>query len=325
MKTVSIVFCLAFLGQSTTLWGQMTLFGDVYIAPGYEMYLAHNDIYFDHGCIYTDRGERSGVFSFAPGTQWENIHETSYIDGFVRVYDPDTFVFPIGHDNVVQRLTISDFYGADHLDVAYQQNPHSFRSLPQGVDAISDTHFWEIHDGRGLGTLTLEWNAASALHQLFGSFVPSDKIPERLTIGGYTAQGWEVIPSEIVALEDASDPTIAGSLKSAEWVDFSEYSAFTLMALSPDDITTYQVITTTGDGKNDVWVIEGIEKYPQAHVSVYNRWGEEVFSAKNGYQNDWRGHYKSFSEKLPTGPYFYLIDLDNDGTVDKKGWLYITD
>ena len=41
------------------------------------------------------------------------------------------------------------------------------------------------------------------------------------------------------------------------------------------------------DGKNDTWIIQGIEQYPQAHISVYNRWGELVFISANGYKNDW--------------------------------------
>ncbi|NCF31775.1 MAG: T9SS type B sorting domain-containing protein, partial [Bacteroidetes bacterium] len=84
-------------------------------------------------------------------------------------------------------------------------------------------------------------------------------------------------------------------------------------------------ITPNGDGKNDTWIIEGIEQYPKAQIFVYNRWGEVVLSAKRGYKNDWAGNYKNNRDLLPTGPYYYIIDFENDGRIDLSGWIYISD
>jgi len=84
-------------------------------------------------------------------------------------------------------------------------------------------------------------------------------------------------------------------------------------------------ISSNGDGVNDTWRIQNIEKYPQAKVYVYNRLGREVYRALNGYNNDWRGTFESNADLLPSGPYFYTIDLENDGKVDMQGWLYIQD
>jgi gliding motility-associated-like protein len=90
------------------------------------------------------------------------------------------------------------------------------------------------------------------------------------------------------------------------------------------EINTSQAITPNGDGVNDTWVIYNIEQYPASTVRVFNRWGSEVFFAKN-YQNNWDGYYKNSSQSLPDGSsYYYQIDLDGNGTTDKEGWLYIT-
>ena len=90
------------------------------------------------------------------------------------------------------------------------------------------------------------------------------------------------------------------------------------------NINVSQVITPNGDGVNDTWMISNIESYPKNTVKVFNRWGSEVFFA-NGYRNDWNGYYKNSSQSLPDGSsYYYQIDLDGDGTIEKDGWIYIS-
>ncbi|PCJ95295.1 MAG: hypothetical protein COA50_08770 [Flavobacteriaceae bacterium] len=82
-----------------------------------------------------------------------------------------------------------------------------------------------------------------------------------------------------------------------------------------------EAFTPNGDGINDTWVIPDIDNYPNSIVRVYNRWGHEVFAAQ-GYQNNWKGIYRSNSQKLPTGSYMYVIDLGN-GTAPIQGWLFV--
>ena len=90
------------------------------------------------------------------------------------------------------------------------------------------------------------------------------------------------------------------------------------------ELNVSEAITPNGDGDNDTWVIYNIENHPGSIVRVFNRWGKEVFYSRD-YKNDWDGHYKDFSNNLPTsGSYYYQIDLGGDGTIDLKGWLYIT-
>lgn len=90
------------------------------------------------------------------------------------------------------------------------------------------------------------------------------------------------------------------------------------------EINVSQAITPNGDGVNDTWVIYNLSNHPGSIVRVFNRWGKEVFYSAD-YQNNWSGHYKDNSEKLPTsGSYFYQIDLGGDGSIDAQGWLYIT-
>ena len=84
-----------------------------------------------------------------------------------------------------------------------------------------------------------------------------------------------------------------------------------------------------GDGINDTWTIRGglSENYPNNQIRIFNRWGVSVYETK-GYQNDWNGsNYNSSgstSSNLPVGTYFYLLDLNGDGSNVKKGYVYLT-
>ena len=72
----------------------------------------------------------------------------------------------------------------------------------------------------------------------------------------------------------------------------------------------YTGFTPDNDGRNDTWEIDNIAAFPQIHVRIYNRNGQEIFQSK-GYANAWDGTYKG--TELPKGTYYYVIAL-NDGT-----------
>ena len=90
-----------------------------------------------------------------------------------------------------------------------------------------------------------------------------------------------------------------------------------------DGLIVNDVLTPNGDGINDTWMIMNIERFPNAAIKVYNRWGNEVFSTSN-YSNNWEGTADSGGDKLPTGSYFYQIDQNGNGSKILSGWIYIT-
>ena len=70
------------------------------------------------------------------------------------------------------------------------------------------------------------------------------------------------------------------------------------------------VITTNGDGINDLFEIENLQE--NTEVIILNRWGNVVFSAKN-YQNNWDGKDTSGYE-LTDGVYFYKYTTESGNT-----------
>ncbi|MBC5846200.1 gliding motility-associated C-terminal domain-containing protein, partial [Flavobacterium muglaense] len=86
-------------------------------------------------------------------------------------------------------------------------------------------------------------------------------------------------------------------------------------------VTAAEAITPNGDGINDTWVINNIENYPNAVVRVFNRWGAEVFFARN-YQNNWDARNKN-NQTLPEGSYYYQINFESTSKANQEGWIYI--
>jgi gliding motility-associated-like protein len=80
------------------------------------------------------------------------------------------------------------------------------------------------------------------------------------------------------------------------------------------------IITPNGDGYNDTWIIRNIDLFPDAEVSVFNRWGEQVFHTKNLLANPWDG--TSGGKLLPTDSYHYILRL-NDGSKPRSGVISI--
>lgn len=79
--------------------------------------------------------------------------------------------------------------------------------------------------------------------------------------------------------------------------------------------------TPNNDGKNDVWRVIGLEKYPNAIVSVFDRAGQLMFFSDYGTPRFWDGTYKG--RLLPNGVYVYLINLNDGSDQFLKGTLSI--
>lgn len=79
------------------------------------------------------------------------------------------------------------------------------------------------------------------------------------------------------------------------------------------------VITPNGDGRNDKFVIRGLEKYPNSRLYIYDllRSGRLVYQS-NDYRNDWEG------QGCYPGLYVYRLEVKEEGkTKIYKGKLII--
>ncbi|MBW3520507.1 gliding motility-associated C-terminal domain-containing protein, partial [Flavobacterium sp. NKUCC04_CG] len=81
----------------------------------------------------------------------------------------------------------------------------------------------------------------------------------------------------------------------------TDQSQFTI---TYQDCSIPKGISPNGDGFNDSW---DLGKHGVLDVIIYNRWGLEVYTHKNGYTNQWAGQDKS-GKPLASGTYFYVIN-----------------
>jgi gliding motility-associated-like protein len=66
-----------------------------------------------------------------------------------------------------------------------------------------------------------------------------------------------------------------------------------------------------GDGKNDYYVIHGIENLKDNKFTVFNRWGQVIYE-KEAYANDWEGTNGN-GTLMPDGTYFVLFTVQVPG------------
>lgn len=73
-----------------------------------------------------------------------------------------------------------------------------------------------------------------------------------------------------------------------------------------DKILVPNAFSPNGDGINDTWIIEPLEFFTESFTSVYNRYGQLIYSSK-GYSKPWDGTRNG--TQVPIGVYYYVIDL----------------
>ena len=73
------------------------------------------------------------------------------------------------------------------------------------------------------------------------------------------------------------------------------------------------IFTPNGDGINDFFIIENIERFPNSKLEIFNRWGKLVYKSDN-YKNNWDGN------DLNAGTYYYIFypnDLTGKSEIQK--------
>ncbi|MBV7530129.1 gliding motility-associated C-terminal domain-containing protein [Chitinophaga sp. sic0106] len=88
-------------------------------------------------------------------------------------------------------------------------------------------------------------------------------------------------------------------------------------------IRANNVITPNNDGRNDRWVIQSLEDYPENEAIITDRTGRVIFKQKN-YSNTWDG--KLNGQPLAEGTYYYTFSVYNNITKTTdvaKGYITI--
>ncbi|WP_242918142.1 LamG-like jellyroll fold domain-containing protein [Pontibacter liquoris] len=149
--------------------------------------------------------------------------------------------------------------------------------------------------------------------------VPAYVFPEEVTTcyGEKITIGAEVAGATYRWSTGQTTQTINVSTPGAYQVFYTVYGCtynFTITVVAEECPEIPNIITPNGDGKNDAFVLKGIEQHT-TRLEIFNRWGKSVFQSES-YGNDWS------AAGVPTGMYYYQFTSRSTGKV-YKGWLEV--
>ena len=201
--------------------------------------------------------------------------------------------------------------------------------LPTNGATIEDTtDFQSLVTDLELGSYQFTWRIVNGVCPVTTDVVTIDVVPYPVVDAGDIK--YIFLPSSI-ELEATSDLEVV-----FDWTPKSSLinDETVITTATPAVTTTYMVAGTTefgctstdfvdvvvnesldlptaftpdGDNFNDVWNLKELSSYPDNVVKIYNRWGNLIFES-TGYQESWEGTFNG--EPLPSGSYFYIIDLN---------------
>lgn len=294
-----------------------------------------NESEFDEGVI--DNANFGGSFTFLNDADHVSASDNSHVDGEVVKVGDTSFEFPVGNGGFYNPVNMNapdlatDTYTAQYFleDSNTTATPHN---LAAGIiEQIDNTEHWVVNRTSGSSDvlITLRWDADTS-----PAFI-NDADPEAIHIVRWDdAQGFWVNEGGI---PDAANQTITTIAPVTGYGIFTLGTVKTDLVL-PDDLVIYTAVSPNSNDKNDFFFIDGIDRYPNNTVKIFNRWGVEVFKT-SGY-NETDNVFKGFSDGritvsnsklLPTGTYYYILEYEFPGNatvaaqrVKKAGFLYIT-
>ncbi|MEO8732778.1 MAG: gliding motility-associated C-terminal domain-containing protein, partial [Flavobacteriales bacterium] len=218
------------------------------------------------GVLFNCGGEPAHLMTSQPysGYHWSNGSTDPNIDVSTGSYS----------------VIVTDAHGctghSDTVNVVSANSPSAlFTSVPNGTVIPGTTVVYtDQSDGNGSSITSWVWTLDSA-----GTSTSTTYAPTFTTPGTYAVT---------LTVTNANGCT-----------DSYTYS----QVVVPTDIVVPNVFSPNSDGVNDELVFEGAQYYPNTALSVFNRWGQEVYSSSN-YKNTWKG------TDMPDGTYFYVLKLE---------------
>ncbi len=162
-----------------------------------------------------------------------------------------------------------------------------------------------------------------------------------LLSGDYETNGtWEVVSG--VATLDGSifDPSTVelgdyvfqynvtqSDCPSETQVTINVHDDCVVLPCGEEDVIISTTLTPNGDQWNEYFTVTGVEDCGfVVELQIFNRWGAKIYENFN-YQNDWNGFASKASiggsDKVPTGTYYYVINLRNSGLKPFAGPIYV--
>jgi hypothetical protein len=202
------------------------------------------------GILGTERRLNNSFISFMPGSSWSGVTDKAYVDGYVRTFMSNKFIFPIGDNNQFKPAAVDKAAYASPTEAAYYgvspnlaittpffggvsqvlpaDGPYPTNKKQASLYQVSSKEYWDVN-GNVLAKLSLSWNDKSEIKKLTNGGL------KNLTIVGWNGNEWEVLPStvDVYSLFGSSSNMAQGSITTNAEIDLNAYSVYTLAGLTP--------------------------------------------------------------------------------------------
>ena len=299
--------------------------------------LVNNMVDFYEGVVFVNKTE-GGVFTFLRDAVHANTSDESHAMGQVDKEGGEDFIYPIGKGGYYRFAGISSlsptngdvnnsYYTGEYF-LENSNNTYAHSQRAGVIDVINDKEYWIINEAEntdGTLILTLSWDERTTPFSMYGE-------SEKLHIVRWDEE--EQMWLDEGGTVNAAEKTITTP------VSIDTYGVFTFAKVKKSwyeegDVVIYDGVSPDGDGKNDYFFIDNITRFPDNSVTIFNRWGREVYHTTNydSHGNHFKGYaegVKTFKngEKLPTGTYYYIVEYmyDREGQsrqIRKAGSLHL--
>lgn len=275
---------------------------------GQKLFLANitieNELVFEDGVLTSQNGAH---IVFMPGSKIVGGSNAAHINGPVYHQGTGDLLYPVGNGSEYLPVTLNNVPANTQVGIEVQDIPAgtSLRTRAPLINFVSE-NIWLIDVVQGdLGSSTIT--------------LPVRNLPANVKTETLVVAQSESVNDPFSSLGQSS---FAGSPQSGFVTGLAAptESVVTLATSSGEGkLAVYNGLSPDGDGLNDYWHIENIDKLPDAQpnkVTIFNRWGDVLWSAKNydNVTNVFTG------DDLPAGTYFYKIEFES-GRKTQTGFL----
>lgn len=284
---------------------------------------------FVNGKVLTDRNEKNISLDYINDTPFMGESDERYVDGYASLTGDLDFSFPVGDDFRLRPIKIENEAAAEGSRAAYFfENPNSpnyfterFNTATYEEDllfGVSIFEFWDLNGSKET-KVTLTWDDNSNISTLVEN------------LGDLRIVGWSKTDNRWVNL---GNTLVVGDLTEGEISsntiipdDFEVLTFGASNRLLDGDLEVYTAVSPNGDGFNDTFRIQGLARYPDNELFIYNRWGVLVFQKKAYHENQ---NFAGISQgratisqksELPEGTYYYVLNIT--GAKERAGYFYI--
>lgn len=249
----------------------------------------HLDIWggvdFKQGIVYVDSTYNPetkltwGMISFMKDASYINLSRQSYVDGQVEKIGNKAFDFPIGNKNKVKPARITAPKDVEDVIVGkYVVDDKKFfvehAKTVSIVEKLNTKEYWYLegqHQSNQTILLTLSWDDEFEVNVDAASDTALHIVRWDDTQKLWVDEGG-------VVNQSAKEVTTTAEVKRYGYFTLAKVKKKRMLA---DDVVIYNLVTPNGDGKNDYFIIDKINRYPNNTVEIYNRWGYEFMKLKD--------------------------------------------